>query len=99
MPRCAQFLELRVRVEHERRPAEAACEARTAGMQPDDEKCVFSKAEREMRIVRIAADARIPFMMDAIELVQLAQLRPELTLELTLGCNAGIGEHGYKVEN
>src|SRR5579884_1003302 len=81
----AQRVELLVRVEDERRPGETARGARRSGVQADDEEGVTGEAEREVRALRIAADARVPRMVARVEVVQALQLRPQPPLEGQLG--------------
>src|SRR3989344_3511304 len=80
--RGAQLLELVVQVEHERRAVEAP--RRTAGtrMQTDHEKCFSAKAQREMRVIGIAADARVDRQAGPVVLVaQRLQPLPQMLFE------------------
>src|SRR3954452_136952 len=73
LPALPQLLELAVRVENQRRPGEAARDARARRMQPDDEEGDAAKAEGEPRVVRIVADRRIPMVVRRVEVVQCLQ--------------------------
>src|SRR4051812_31651551 len=56
----AKSLELLVRIEHERRPAELARHPRAVRVQADDVKRLPAEAERKLRVGRIGLRARVP---------------------------------------
>ena len=79
MPVAAQPLELRVRIEHQRRPGEPPRDPGALRVQPDHEQRGPREAEREARIVRIVADRRIPGRR-IVAVMQPLQLQPEPAL-------------------
>ena len=90
----AQPLELRVRIEHQRRPAEAPRQARAPRMQADDEQRAAGEAEREVRIVRDRRSPTDPSRPPGRRVVQPLQLLPQPPLELALARRRAAGEHG-----
>src|SRR5450432_3945258 len=84
--------ELRVRIKDERRPAEAARDARTVRVQPDYKIGKAAVAEGEHWVVAIIAYGRVPLRIDVIAFVQALQLRPQARLERELGARRAIWE-------
>ena len=88
----AQPFELRVRVEDQRGPRELAAQAGAARVQADDEEGRAGEAKREVRVLRVVADRRVP--RDRVGVVQALELGPQGALEAVLVGVLGSLEHG-----
>src|SRR6185436_7825531 len=76
-----QALELKVVVEHQRRPGKMTGPTRACGRQAYDEVSAAAEAERERGVVRVRTDLRVPFEVLLVDLMQVPQLLPEQSLE------------------
>jgi len=94
LPVATKPLELRMRVEHQRRPPEAACQPGALRMEAHDEKGFAGEAEREARVARIRAHGRIPTRRRVVTLVETLELTPEPALERALARGRPAREDG-----
>ena len=85
-------LELLVRVEDQRRIREAARETRTVRVHAHNINSLAREAEGEMWIARVGRHGRVPRVTPGVDLMQLAQLRPQQFFEIDFARVRGIAK-------